>query len=286
MISTRSMFVMACFLFGILFVTADTLASTTTPTDFYMLVIRSDCWDTFFKNFDLFNISCLKATISKGLGYALILGSCFVKVPQIIKIIQVNNVKDLSPLSVYQEILANVIITMWHLINGSPFSSYGETVIVSFGALVIAGMIWYYDWPGMLHVNIVIGAIAILAHYAYKTPLESSDILLFVGNVVFAASRFTQIIKTIQTQSVESLALITLLMNFAGTVSRVFTASQEVKSVTFFFFTCFNAFLNTFILGQYFYYSKNKASKVAVPDSKKATSTPSSAKKSESKKSK
>lgn len=241
---------------GIVLATTDT--ATAPSTEFYMLVIRSDCWDTFFKNFDIFNPSCLRASISKGLGYVLILGSCFVKVPQIIKIIQVNNVKDLSPMSTYQEILANVIITMWHLINGSPFSAFGETVIVSFGALAIACMIWYYDFPGTMHVSIVIGAIAVLANVAYNTPLENSDILLFVGNVVFAFSRFTQIVKIFSTKSVESLALITLLMNFAGTVARVFTSATEVKSITFFIFTCFNAFLNTFILGQYFFFSKKK----------------------------
>jgi mannose-P-dolichol utilization defect 1 len=35
---------------------------------FRLLVVREDCWPVFFERFDLLNVECLKASISKALG--------------------------------------------------------------------------------------------------------------------------------------------------------------------------------------------------------------------------
>jgi hypothetical protein len=43
----------------------------------------------YFNKFDFFsNKECLKVTISKGIGFAIIAGSAILKVPQIMKIIK------------------------------------------------------------------------------------------------------------------------------------------------------------------------------------------------------
>ena len=50
---------------------------------YILFVLREDCWATFFERFDLLNLDCLKASISKGLGLGIILGAVVVKLPQI-----------------------------------------------------------------------------------------------------------------------------------------------------------------------------------------------------------
>jgi mannose-P-dolichol utilization defect protein 1 len=57
--------------------------------EFKLFFFRADCYDLYFNKFDFFsNKECLKVTISKGIGFAIIAGSAILKVPQIMKIIK------------------------------------------------------------------------------------------------------------------------------------------------------------------------------------------------------
>jgi hypothetical protein len=59
------------------------------PANFRYLFFREDCFDLFFNKFDFFsNKECLKVTISKGIGFAIVAGASILKVPQIMKILK------------------------------------------------------------------------------------------------------------------------------------------------------------------------------------------------------
>jgi mannose-P-dolichol utilization defect protein 1 len=73
--------------------------------DFVLFFFRRDCYELFFTKFDFTNAECLKITISKGLGYAIIAGSAILKVPQILKIVKAGSVEGISKSLFYLETL-------------------------------------------------------------------------------------------------------------------------------------------------------------------------------------
>ena len=106
---------------------------------------RKDCFDLFFNKFDFTNADCLKITISKGLGYAIILGSGILKVPQIIKIVKAGSVEGISKSLFYFETLTLLHAATYSISQNIPFSVYGESLIILVQNIVIIMMFWVYS---------------------------------------------------------------------------------------------------------------------------------------------
>jgi hypothetical protein len=262
-------------------------SSSSASGDFYLLVVRSDCWNPYFKDFSWLSPSawasgshlreCVTASVSKSLGYGIIAGSCIVKLPQVLNIIAAGSGEGLSASSQYQELLSNVMAAVWHVWNGSPFSAFGECVIVSLGTALVIGTLWYYSSPGMLQVGLIGGLTAAMlqlvlvspeAVAAALAPLAASlgqaalsaaavkNALQLLGSLAFWGSRLTQIAATFAAASNGAQSPLTLVFNLAGTAARVFTSLKEVKDPLQLYVTVFNAFLNAVLVAQFLYYMK------------------------------
>lgn len=72
------------------------------PLKFF--VFREDCFDKFVSKQDFSDAECLKFTISKCIGLAIVVGSAIVKLPQIIKIVNNGSVDGISAVSYYIEV--------------------------------------------------------------------------------------------------------------------------------------------------------------------------------------
>jgi mannose-P-dolichol utilization defect protein 1 len=235
---------------------AGSSSSSSAPAKFVWLVVREDCWDTLV-GLHLLSppfLGCATASISKGLGYAIIAGATVVKLPQVAKILAARSVAGISRGSTYLEFLSNVLATAWYVIKGTPFSAYGETVIVAAGSLLIVLLVWRFDPPGGAHVAAVTAGAAAALGVALQTPGEHLYLLQLATFAIFAASRLAQIAAVASARSVGSLAFLTLALNFAGTAARVFTSAKEVGDPTQLRITAVNAGLNGLLLAQYLYY--------------------------------
>ena len=51
-------------------------------------LLTDECASAYLDNFDVLNVECAKATISKALGLAIIAGSILVKLPQILNMMK------------------------------------------------------------------------------------------------------------------------------------------------------------------------------------------------------
>jgi len=238
-------------------------ASVSNPSqEFILFVLRKDCWDTFFVEFDLFNIDCLKASISKGLGLGIILGAVVVKLPQIYTI--VYNKKFPDTVSIYGELLSSILATVWFRAQGTPFSAYGEVVILVASNILVVLSVWRFRFPGYTHAGVFFGALAVLSGVSLSaaqdgvpslnlTSSQSSVILQYAFNGIFQVARISQIAAIFSggKEAAEGLALFSLLLQFAGTLARVFTTAQEVTDVMQLIFSVANAVLNGTVLAQY-----------------------------------
>ncbi len=71
------------------------------PLKFF--IFREDCFNKFI-SYDFSDMECVKFTISKGIGFAIVAGSSILKLPQIIKILSGKSVAGLAAISYYIEV--------------------------------------------------------------------------------------------------------------------------------------------------------------------------------------
>jgi mannose-P-dolichol utilization defect protein 1 len=72
----------------------------------------------------------MKSVISKLLGYAIILGSILVKLPQILKIVSSKRIDSLAPSMYILENIGYTIVFGYNFRQGYPFSTYGENIFL------------------------------------------------------------------------------------------------------------------------------------------------------------
>ena len=94
-------------------------------------IFRDDCYDKWFTKQDFSDSSCVAFTISKVLGYAIIIGSVILKLPQILKIRSSGSVEGISVYTYYVETIQFTIIVTYYMRSGLAFSVYGEGIIIT-----------------------------------------------------------------------------------------------------------------------------------------------------------
>lgn len=107
-------------------------------------LIGDTCYRTFFINGSFTDIPCLKYSISKGLGYGIVVGSGIMKLPQIMKIVMNKDVTGLNAMSFYMECVAFLPSIIYNYLKGYPISTYGENVIILFQNLFLVLLYWMH----------------------------------------------------------------------------------------------------------------------------------------------
>ena len=122
-------------------------------------LLTDECASAYLDNFDLLNIDCAKATVSKALGLGIIAGSIMVKLPQILNMLKAKSAAGLSFVSTALELFPCATIIGYALANDFPFSSWGESLFMALQTVFIAFLICSYNG------NSAFGAIFTLAYF-------------------------------------------------------------------------------------------------------------------------
>ena len=167
-------------------------------------VFREDCYDRFLA-LDVSDVDCIKFSASKGIGYAIILGSVILKVPQIQKIMASGSADGINVFSVYVE-----FFNFLGLIGNSarmdlPFSVYGEAVFINVQNLVIMMLCWNYS-KTIATAEILFVAIFMSAYYwlIFKSDLMNDQLWQLVASsqtAMVLLSRLPQIFQNWQAKS-------------------------------------------------------------------------------------
>ena len=97
--------------------------------------VTEECFTTLFVEANLFDQMCLKAFISKGLGFAMTAFSAIVKMPQVVTMLRNKTAVGVSRTSVYIETIMYGACATYGFIVGNPFSAYGENVMLIIQAI-------------------------------------------------------------------------------------------------------------------------------------------------------
>ena len=247
-------------------------------------IFREDCFEAFFTRFDFFSdMSCIKFTISKGIGLAVITGSFIYKVPRIVKICKAQSTKGIQSSAVYFEsiVFLHTLATSRHL--KLDFTVYGETITILVQQVIIILLIYKYDKDvGMLEKLAFVAFAS-----AYSTVLltetnvpENAWPLITSSNIIFnILSRLPIIYENFCSKSTGVLAFLTFFMGWAGAVARLGTVLMESDDPMYNAQFIMSTFLNTVIMLQFGLYwnsddkDKAKTSEVELKDVKKGKKT-------------
>jgi len=98
-----------------------------------------------FQLFDFSDVDCIKFTISKCIGMAIVVGSGILKIPQIVKILQNSSVEGLSQITLYIETTIFMQTAGLGKFSGLSFTVYGESLIIMVQNYIIILLIWSYN---------------------------------------------------------------------------------------------------------------------------------------------
>jgi mannose-P-dolichol utilization defect protein 1 len=206
---------------------------------------------------------CILPLISKLLGYAIVAASTTVKIPQILKIVHNKSVRGLSVVAFELEVIGYTIALAYCLHKGLPFSAYGELAFLLIQAIILVAIIYYFSQPmgtkrwikPLLYCAI---APTVLAGQIDPLIFEA---LYASQHAVFFCARVPQIWTNYKNKSTGELSLLTSLMNWAGSLVRVFTSIQEKAPISVVMGSVIGILTNGTILSQIMVYQKSAAKK-------------------------
>eukprot|EP01122_Echinamoeba_exundans_P008151 TRINITY_DN2654_c0_g1_i2.p1 TRINITY_DN2654_c0_g1~~TRINITY_DN2654_c0_g1_i2.p1 ORF type:complete len:169 (+),score=51.99 TRINITY_DN2654_c0_g1_i2:468-974(+) len=161
------------------------------------------------------------------------------------------------------ELIGYVISLAYNYLKGFPFSTYGEvSFILIQNYIIIALMYAFTSGVSLQLIGITVGLFGSLAAMCVGyVPMTVMEQLQALTIVIFAASKIPQAYTNWKTKSTGKLALITFLLNFAGSVARIFTTIQEVNDPIVLAGYISGAVLNGLILAQILIYGDRAGAK-------------------------
>ena len=207
-----------------------------------------------------FEKECITYLISKGLSIGIVLFSFTSKIPQILNMYKSKEIKGLSYLSIYLDVISFLCSSLYPFHKGYSFITYGENVIILLENLFIFFMAWSYDINQSsdrqnMSFSLIICSFlficykGVLDEYMWNLVGSSSTILSVI-------SRITQILKSYKEQSTGPLSTITFGLNMLGNLARIFTTIKETKDPILVSGFIISFILNLIIFLQIIYYNR------------------------------
>jgi len=195
------------------------------------LAITDECYGSLVVDQNYFSDAvCLKSTLSKVLGLAIVAGSGALKLPQIYSIIADRSVDGLNPGSLYMAVVSYLASAILVLRKGDPFSAGGENYIITAQNIFIVLLLFVFAKPAMSTLQCARAALAIVgAGVAFcYAPLY---VLPILGIVCGCAGRFPQIYQNWSSGQTGQLSFLTWFAQLGGSGVRMFTTLQEINGI-------------------------------------------------------
>lgn len=192
------------------------------------IFMNDKCFDTFFLNYNFFDVDCIKSAISKLLGYSIVAGAVLVKVPQIQKIVSSKSAAGVSFMSIMLELYAITCMFSYSLANGFPFSTWGDSFFLLIQVTIIALLVLNYSGQKTLAGIFFISFCAILVVLlSGVTPMSVLAMLQLSNMPAVVTAKLLQAFKCFQLGHTGQISAITVFLTFFGSAARIFTSIQE-----------------------------------------------------------
>jgi len=241
-------------------VTHQKMAEADTPVTLIFGLLTPKCYETIFTQKNFFDAACLSFILSKLLGYSIVASSTIVKVPQILSIVRGKSAAGLNPLMFILENIGYTIGLSYSFNKGFPFSTYGENLFVLIQGFILVYIIFLYNKKlnMQFYVGVILYAIFAITMLGGIIPIHIQKIFQTSTIGIFIAARVPQILTNYRNQSVGKLSAFMVLLNFGGSMARIFTTMKEVGDKVVLLGYVIGTSLNGTLLIQIFYYGDKK----------------------------
>lgn len=221
-----------------------------------------NCVETLLVDLDILNLECLKIVASKTVGYAIIVASVLVKLPQLLKMAGAKSGEGISLSSVLLELAAISTTVAYSVAKSFPFSAWGEGLFLALQTACVGFLTLLFETSatsatvfGVAYAAIMV---ALLGGYA---PLHFITTLQALNIPIVIVSKLLQIVANFRASSTGQLSAITVGLLFLGCVVRIATSWIETGDMLTVANYVISTVLNGTILGQILYYGGNAAAK-------------------------
>lgn len=220
------------------------------------------CVDTLLVDFDFLNVECLKIMASKTIGYAIIVASVLVKLPQLIKMAKARSGEGISLPSVGLELTAISSTVSYSIAKSFPFSAWGEGLFLALQTAAVAFFTLFFETStasactfGVAYSAVMV---ALLGGFA---PIELITTLQALNIPVVIISKLLQIVANFRAESTGQLSVVTVGLLFLGCVVRIATSWIETGDMLTVINYVLSTLLNGIIVGQIIYYANAQKQK-------------------------
>lgn len=219
-----------------------------------------NCVETLLVDLDVLNLECLKIVASKTVGYAIIVASVLVKLPQLLKMAGAKSGEGISLPSVLLELAAISTTVAYSVAKSFPFSAWGEGLFLAVQTACVGFLTLLFETStasatgfGVAYGSIMV---ALLGGYA---PLHFITTLQALNIPIVVVSKLLQIVANFRASSTGQLSAITVGLLFLGCVVRIATSWIETGDLLTVANYVISTLLNGTILGQILYYGGKAA---------------------------
>ncbi|CAJ0586455.1 unnamed protein product, partial [Mesorhabditis spiculigera] len=224
-------------------------------TEMLHFVFPDNCFEELLINYDIFHPVCTKMVLSRVLGLAITAGSVALFIPQILKIAASKSGKGISFLAQLLTLIGAAGTAAYSFDQGFVFSQWGDALFSSIQLVIICMQLLYYEGQSLLAVLFALlwGGFT-WAVYQHMVPSTVLAGILSAGTIIVIVAKGLQIHQNCSQGSTGQLAFITVFLQFAGCLARVFTTMQETTDTQLIFQFALATFLNGIIFAQLLVY--------------------------------
>lgn len=200
------------------------------------------------------------------------------KAPQAINIAKSGSIAGLDASAMYLDVLVFLTTTATSYLYGYDFAEYGESVAILLQNVGLVMMLWYFGGSKFTFghkVQVVLFGILWMVPLVYlrvaggdnwqaATDIQPEWLPVSVkefptwmqatGIPLGAMSRLLQVWANFWQGHTGQLAIVTLLLNFAGSIARIFTSIQAEMAMVYVVGFCSGATTGAILLLQIFWY--------------------------------
>lgn len=222
-------------------------------------VITEECYNNYVEDLNFFDVDCFKTVVSKVLGFGIVLGSVFVKAPQIQKIVAAKSGEGLSFTSILMELFAYTTMLAYSYAKSFPFSSYGDSLFVMIQTVMIGFLFLKYGQTqknsgSSAYMFVLMYGVFLYALVGGLTPVTVLASMQALNVPVVIVAKSVQIVTNFQNSSTGQLSAITQALLFFGSLARIFTSIQETGDFIIILSFVVGVVMNGIIMIQILYY--------------------------------
>mmetsp|Transcript_26418 Transcript_26418/g.62901 ORF Transcript_26418/g.62901 Transcript_26418/m.62901 type:complete len:293 (+) Transcript_26418:207-1085(+) len=205
------------------------------------------------------SVPCLSQLLSKGLGLAIIAGSCLNKIPIMVNMMKSQSAAGISRNSLYGEAIVYANGAMYGYLYDYPFTSYGENVSLLIQNMVLVVMAWQLSKDVSVQEKFasILGFGMYVVGVLKFLPNEYFYLLMSATWPVMLYARGSQVYETFYVKHTGNLSIVTTSMNLVGSLIRIGTTVQETGDVIVLAGYLLSGGLSFIMFAQYWWYLPN-----------------------------